>query len=66
MEARVFGDDVAELWHEAGDPVYSIYFGVFTYSLDSHFSDCWNSIFEEIENQRFQVFWEKVIVLSMY
>lgn len=64
VEARIFSDYITKFRNETRYPIYSIDSSIISYSLDSNFSNCPNSIFEEIKNERLQVFWKEIIVLS--
>ena len=56
VEARIFSDNIIKFRNETRYPIYSIDSSVISYSLDSYFSNCPNSIFEEIKNERLQMF----------
>lgn len=53
VEARIFGKNVAKSSHEARNPVRPIELSVVSDFLYRNFSDGPNSVFEEVQNQRF-------------
>jgi hypothetical protein len=56
MEARIFANNFTKFGDKRVDPVDSINFGNVTDSFNGHTSNCWDSIFKIVKEERLKIF----------